>query len=372
MGKPSVRFLDVQPYGDRFLITDPFGLSEALLASKELIILMSLMDGTRNDREIRAEFLRRTGIILKEEEYKEALKLLDENYLLLNDRFLAKLESLRREALSREVKEPFHAGDAYPEDSEKLKGFIDSSLKGEEKESVLGIIVPHMDMRVAIDTYGAVYGRLDVNPETVVILGVSHYIHETPFSACPLDLKTPLGVLRNDREVIDRLRSMFSYDIFHDILSYTKEHSIEFQSVFIKRLFPEAKVVPLIVSYGEEEFLKEIAQKIAKAIDDRETLIISSVDMSHVGKKFGDPSSYDPSPRDKEYISLLKDMKNEEAFRLLSSDNNRTRIDGQFTNFVFLELMRLMGASGGKEIDYRVYHEEPTDSKVSYAGMTFS
>ncbi|MDQ7083011.1 MAG: AmmeMemoRadiSam system protein B [Aquificota bacterium] len=177
-----------------------------------------------------------------------------------------------------------------------------------------------MDMRVAVDTYGAVYGRLDVNPETVVILGVSHYLHETPFSACPLDLKTPLGVLKSDREVIERLRSMFSYDIFRDILSYTKEHSIEFQSVFVKRLFPEAKVVPLIVSYGEEDLLKDIAQKIAKAVEDRDVLIISSVDMSHVGKKFGDPASYDPSPRDREYISLLKDMKNEEAFRLLKSD----------------------------------------------------
>ncbi|MDQ7083010.1 MAG: hypothetical protein Q9N34_08785 [Aquificota bacterium] len=130
MGKPSVRFLDVQPYGDRFLITDPFGLSEALLASRELVILMSLMDGTKEDREIRAEFLKRTGIILKEEEYEEVLKLLDNNYLLLNDRFLTKLESLRREALSRKVKEPFHAGDAYPEDKKELQEFIDSSFKG--------------------------------------------------------------------------------------------------------------------------------------------------------------------------------------------------------------------------------------------------
>ena len=372
MERPRVRYLDAQPYGDKFLITDPFGVSEPVVVTPELLLIMSLMDGTRSEEDIRREFTERTGLLLPEETLREIIENLDRNYLLLNRRFHAKLRSFREDMLKKGVREPFHAGDAYPKEPEELKKFIESSLKREESESPIGILVPHMDMRVAIDTYGKVYGRLRLEPETVVILGVSHYMHETPFSACPLDLDTPIGTLQVDREVLERLRSKFNYDIFQDILSYKKEHSIEFQAVFVKHLFPNAKVVPLIVSYGDESSLKETAERIASSLGNREALIISSVDMSHVGKKFGDPASYDPSDRDKEYMKHLSELDSLSAFKLLKSDNNRTRIDGQFTNFVFTELLKLLGAKEGKEIDYRIYDEKLTDSKVSYAGMSFS
>ena len=372
MERPRVRFLDVQPYGDQFLLRDPYRLSPPLVVSPQLLLLMSLMDGSRNESEIKAEFFKRTGNILSTEDYREVLRLLDENLLLLNERFERALKELRENMLASKVLKPYHAGEAYPSDPEELKRFIDSSLEASDKDSPVGILVPHMDMRVAIKTYGKVYGRVGWKPDTVVVLGVSHYIHETPFSVCPLDIETPLGVLETDKEVVEKLRESFEHDIFQDILSYRMEHSIEFQAVFVKRLFPKAKVVPALVSYGNEDSLKEIAQRISHAIKGRDALIISSVDMSHVGKKFGDPFSYDPSFRDKEYIKLLEKLESSSAFKLLESDNNKTRIDGQFTNYVFTEVLKELGVKEGKEIDYDVYNEEPTDSKVSYAGMTFS
>lgn len=367
-----VRHLDLSPHGDKYLLIDPLGISEPVLVAPELLFLISLMDGTRSEEEIRKEFERRTGLSLPEEVFREAVESLNRNYMLLNETFYSKLRSLKESMLKKGIREPFHAGEAYPKEPGALTKLLESSLSSEDKESPIGILVPHMDIRVAIDTYGKVYGRLNIKPETVVILGVSHYPHETPFSACPLDLQTPLGKLEVDREVIESLREKFDYDIFHDILSYQREHSIEFQSLFVKLLFPETKVVPLIVSYGDEGLLKGIADKIASSLGYKEALIISSVDMSHVGKKFGDPSSYDPSSRDREYIGYLSELDSIGAFNLLKRDNNTTRIDGQFTNFVFTELMKTLGAKEGKEIDYQLYYEEPTDSIVSYAGMSFS
>ncbi len=372
MERPRVRYLEVQPYGDKFLITDPFGVSQPLLITPELLLIMSLLDGSRDPSEVKAEFFKRTGTLLTQEDYEKVVKMLDENYLLLNSRFRSKLESIKKSMLKEGVKKPFHAGEAYPDDPKKLREFLNSSLERTRKENPIGILVPHMDMRVALSTYGKVYSRVGENPETVLILGVSHYFHQTPFSVCPLDLETPLGTLSVDREAIEKLNSMFDYDLFEDILSYQKEHSIEFQAVFVKHLFPEAKVIPAIVSFGNENSLKEIADKLAKAVDRKKLLVISSVDMSHVGRKFGDSTSYDPSPRDKEYMKLLENLDSEGSFRLLQSDNNRTRIDGQFTNFVFVELLKRLGSSKGKIIDYQIYHEDLTDSKVSYAGMTFS
>jgi AmmeMemoRadiSam system protein B len=373
MERPRVRYLEVHPLGDKFLITDPLGVSQSMVVSRELLLLMSLMDGSRTREDIKLEFLRITGEIITEEDLSKVIETLEEGLYLLNDRFRRRLEELKEEVLRSGVRKPAHAGGAYPEEEGTLRRFILESLKGSADVRAKGIMVPHMDLRVARETYGAVYGMLDRGyVRRAVILGVSHYFHETPVSACPLDFETPLGRVEVDREVLERLRSSFDHDIYADILSHLREHSVEFQTLYVKALFPEAKIVPIIVSYGSPESLRTVAQRILEAVGETEGLVvISSVDMSHVGKKFGDSMSYDPSPRDREYLELLCGMRNEEAFRLLEKDGNRTRIDGQFTNFVFLEMMRMMGARGGEIVDYKVYEEKPTDSKVSYAGVLF-
>ncbi|NPB07777.1 MAG: AmmeMemoRadiSam system protein B [Aquificae bacterium] len=373
--KPKVRFLEVQPYGSQFLLSDPVGISPTLLVSRELLLVLSLMNGERDLKEVQTEFYRITGKLIGSEELRELVRSLDENYMLLNDRFLRRLSQEREKLLSSGVREPSHAGVAYPAEPEKLTAFIEGILvKNPHPEGVTGIIVPHMDLRVAGKVYGKVYGSLaGKSYDLVLILGVSHYYHETPFSVLPLDLKTPIGVIKTPKEELNRLRESFGYDLFQDVLAYTREHSIDFQTIFVKYLFPETPAVACIVSYGDEDFLKSVARKLYELVRNyRNPLIISSVDFSHVGRKFGDPASYDPSARDRAYIETLLRLEPEKGFKLLKSDENRTRIDGMYTNFVFLELLKLLGVKEGKLLDYEVYHEEPTDSKVSYAGILFT
>ena len=373
--KPKVRFLDIQPYGDKFLLRDPVGISPTFIVSPELVFILSFLDGSKDLRDLQVEIFRKTGQIVNTKDLEEIIKFLDENFLLYNERFLKKLEEERRNLLEKGVREPSHAGEAYPNSPEELKSFIEKQLSYNlPKTEAKGIIVPHMDLRVAGKVYGKVYSLIRENKyDVVLLLGVSHYFHEKPFSVLPLDLKTPLGILSVDRERIKTLSALFDYNIFHDILAYKQEHSIEFQAIFLKYLFPDIRVIPAIVSYGDIETLKDIANKLTEILKDaKNPLVISSVDFSHVGRKFGDPSSYDPSFRDREYIKLLSELKNEEAFELLEGDKNKTRIDGQFTNFVFLEVIKKLGAEKGELVDYEIYEEKPTDSKVSYAGLVFS
>jgi len=371
MKAPRARYLNVQPCGGGFLLSDPYGISAQVVVAPQMLLLLSLMDGKRSEEDIRAEFLRRTGTLLTKEEFREILSFLDREGYLLSEEFFRRLEEKKKRVLDAGIREPFYAGSAYPTEAQDLRLFIEKNLRTEEKEEPLGILVPHMDLRVAAPTYGKVYGRVARKPETIVVMGVAHYIHETHLSVCPLSFKTPLGTLEVDREIVERLRSLFDHDIFHDILSYEREHSVEFQMIFLRHLFPEAKIVPLIVSSGEEDLLRKTAEKITRAIEDRDVMLVASVDLSHVGRKFGDERSYDPSFRDRAYLDLLSALDSEASFRLLASDQNRTRIDGQFTNFVFLEILKNLGARRGKEIDYSSHYEEATDSVVTYAGMTF-
>jgi len=74
--KPRVRFLNIQPYGGNFIISDPFGVSEDILVTPQMVLLLSLLDGSRSEADIKAEFLRRTGTILRDEELKEILSFL--------------------------------------------------------------------------------------------------------------------------------------------------------------------------------------------------------------------------------------------------------------------------------------------------------
>lgn len=370
--KPKLRYIDVIALDGGFLIRDPLGISENLLVSKEALLIMSLMDGSRDMLDIKADYFRLTGQIISDEDLMDFLKGLDDALFLENERFADALQYKRREMLTKGIRDMSHVGEVYPADAQACERF----LKGpeiQEKLSPLGIMVPHMDIRIAKSTYWEAYGRIKGDKDLVVILGVSHYWHEMPFSVLPLDMKTPFGILKTNRALIEKLQSFYTFDITHDILSYRYEHSIEFASVYAKMIFPEAKALALIVSYGDEKSLKTLGENLLRVVEPfiHKTLFISSVDMSHVGKKFGDSLCYDPSFKDREYLKYLEDLEYEQAFELLEKDKNRTRIDGQYTNFVFAHILKRCGLTKGRILDYKVYYERLTDSKVSYASMVF-
>ncbi len=369
--KPRIRPVEIQPVGDGYLIRDPLGLSQGLIVSQPALLLMSLMDGRRDLLDIKADFLRLTGYLLKEEELRDFLNMLERAMLLDGEAFERALQETKESLLRSGVRPMSHAGEAYPAEPSECLAF----LRGEEKvkEDLLGLLVPHMDLRVAKDTYWEGYGRLGEDKELVVILGVSHYWHEMPFSALPLDMETPFGILKTRKDLVEKLQKFYNFDITHDLLAYRQEHSIEFASLYVKMLFPQAQALALIISYGEPDFLKELAENLLRTIEKElyRSLIISSVDLSHVGRKFGDHESYDPSFRDREYLKLLEELRVEDAFELLKATDNSTRIDGQYTNTVFAHMLRSAGLKGGRIFDYQIYHEDFTDSKVSYASMGF-
>lgn len=369
--RPKVRPLEVIPQDGAFWLKDPLGISQGLLVSYHALLLLSLMDGSKELLDIRAEFFKRTGILLSEGEVLEFIAILDKALLLENQNFQNVFNSLRQELIQTGIRPMSHVGEVYPSEAEECRSFLSGDKK--EERGLTGIMVPHMDLRVAKETYWEAYGRLKDDKRLVIILGVSHYWHEMPFSVLPLDMETPFGLLETRKDLIEKLQSFYTFDITHDLFSYKQEHSIEFASVYSKMLFPDAKALALIVSYGEKEFLKGLAENLLRVIDKdlSHTLIISSIDLSHVGRKFGDKQSYDPSFRDREYLELLKNLRSDEAFELLQSTKNPTRIDGQYTNLVFAHMLKKIGLDKGELFDYKIYYEEPTDSIVSYASMGF-
>ena len=118
------------------------------------------------------------------------------------------------------------------------------------------------------------------------------------------DFDTPLGVLPTDREFIEHFRKGLPFELTRDETAHRREHSIEFQAVFLRHIFPDRdiRIVPIFpgsfweyVELGNggaaaDEKLTLLYQKLgetARALG-RKVCYIAGADLCHVGRKFGD------------------------------------------------------------------------------------
>ena len=127
---------------------------------------------------------------------------------------------------------------------------------------------------------------------------------ENPFCLTRKDFITPLGKLNVDRELVDAIQSRCPDDLFKDESVHRSEHSIEFQCVFLRYLFPEPdplKIVPVLSGSFHEAIEKGVSpmelKPVRRFIDatkeavsslGREVCCVASADLAHMGLQFGD------------------------------------------------------------------------------------
>lgn len=173
------------------------------------------------------------------------------------------------------------------------------------------------------------------NVETVIILAPNHFnagFGEALVSAAYWD--TPFGDLEPDNVLIQDL--LYEKLVEIDEKPFESEHSISTIVPFIKKTFPDAKVVPVIMKEGKGfENCKRIADLLDRNSNGR-FLVIASVDFSHGlssdlaieedGKSISAIKSFDfDAVRDADIDSppavytLLKFLDSQNARRLLFS-----------------------------------------------------
>ncbi|MEN3045877.1 MAG: AmmeMemoRadiSam system protein B [Candidatus Hydrothermales bacterium] len=335
--RPKLRYFDIIPQSRGFILVDPFSISKEMFLSKNSFLLLSLIDGKSTISDIKSKFLKMTGIILSDMEIINFINALDQNFLLYNERFLTKVKEEKEKIKNESFKEI-----KYLNNLEELRKSIEKKYF-EVTKKIKGVIVPHIDLRVAISTYQKFFSILQsVKESKIFVLGVSHFWYEVPFSVFPKNFKVGEKIVETDFELIEKISKLFDYDITSDYFAYKREHSVEFPVLFISFLNENKKVVVSLVSESDIKKLREISQKIIEVLKDlkEDIFLISSIDLSHVGRKFGDDKSYDPEEVDKAYIELLLNLENERAFEFLEKNENKTRIDGKNTNFLFLEILK--------------------------------
>ena len=104
-------------------------------------------------------------------------------------------------------------------------------------EGTCAVAAPHIDLRVSEKTYSLAYGALrGPAPPAVLILGTGHS-QEQPFCLTGKTFATPLGEVSCDEAAVERLRDAGGTALSADDFHHRSEHSIEFQLIFLQRLF---------------------------------------------------------------------------------------------------------------------------------------
>jgi len=333
--KPRLRLVEAIPttvQGHRAVaLRDPEGYTDrtAVLAEKTVEIIR-LFDGTRTLLDIQAEYTRRHGDILFTEDLERLVGQLDEAGFLDNERFRAIREEAEREWRDSDLRRAIHLGGAEGgrEEWERwTDGLLGSAGEPEQaapEGGIRAVIAPHIDLRLGGGVYGAAWNAAAAKgeaPALAVILGTCHRSLPSLAAATLKDFETPLGVVPTDRDFIHALNDSAGGWLLADEPAHRTEHTVEFQCLFVKRLFGEAetRIAPILCSYepdhlggeGPEETrgrIERLGGALREAIDAAEgnVLVVASADLSHVGPRYG----HDRAPTEAELADLeLRDRK---------------------------------------------------------------
>jgi AmmeMemoRadiSam system protein B len=371
------------------VVKDSLGISDpGLVLRAEVARFFPFFDGATPARDL--------GAHLSGGEVAAFVEELDRIGLLQTERYRRARDEIVGDFTRRTRREAALADSAYPSDREELAAEIDGLLNppeetaagGAQKTTPCAVAAPHIDLRVSGSSYGHAYGSLrGLSPTAIAVLGTGHAL-EDPYCLTDKSFVTPLGEVPAEKETVRRLKAAGGEAVAREDFAHRGEHSIEFQLLFLQRLFPmeEVPIIPILCGSLEPFLLRGMKPRedpgVARFIDalghwlsdaPGGRLLVAGVDLSHVGLKFGDEApakSLEEQFRasDERLLAALDCGDADAFYETVAQDHNRFKVCG------FSALWTLLAALPGvrgKVLDYRVWHEEPTQSAVSFAAVAF-
>ena len=116
--------------------------------------------------------------------------------------------------------------------------------------------------------------------DVAVLVGPSHFVAFEGVALWPDGaFDSPLGAARIDQA---GARAIAESPVVHDMPSaHRREHSLEMQLPFLRRVHPELPIVPMLIGFQRRETIEALADAIVRAFTGRRTLLIASTDLSH-------------------------------------------------------------------------------------------
>jgi AmmeMemoRadiSam system protein B len=399
---PKLRPIEALPAQEGMVcLRDPEGFSDKLIfLPRDLFFIVILFDGQHSILDIQEAYTRRFGDLLFSEKVREIIDKLDSALFLDSSRFQSIKKRAVEEFREAATRPATHAGVAYEAEAEGLKKQLGELFEAPEGPgppktdaptgSLRGLIAPHIDIRRGGVCFAHSYAELarESKATTFVILGIAHVPTARRFVLTAKDFDTPLGTVPCDRDFVETIGSICAIDFFEDEWTHRGEHSVEFQAVFLRYLYPEKKIriVPVLCSSRDGDYLSgshgkdpefvEFTSALCKAASERgsELCYIASVDLAHLGRRFGQDLKVDSSllawakGKDMEMIRHITDRDAEEFFQYIVSESDSRNVCGVPALYTMLKVME---ANSAKLLFYDQAFEEQTDSAVTFMSAGF-
>jgi MEMO1 family protein len=182
------------------------------------------------------------------------------------------------------VRPPAVAGTWYPGSAGALTREVDAYLAAADEGpggDIRAVIAPHAGLMFSgpVGAYAykaAAHGTYEV----AVLVGPSHFVAFDGVALYPDGaFDGPLGPTPIDEAGADAVAA--SAIVRKLPAAHGREHSLEMQLPFLKRLLPDMPIVPLLMGYQHPETVRALASALVSAFRSRRALLVASTDLSH-------------------------------------------------------------------------------------------
>jgi len=263
----------------------------------------------------------------------------------------------------------------YPSTAEAVRRQIEefkSSFGADRPSGSLAGIVPHAGWFFSGAMAAEVFGALDPEAETIVVVGGHLGRSDHPVAAPEEAYATPLGPLAADLQLREALGSKHALGEDDQ-----PDNTVEVQLPLVRYLFPASRALALRAPpHPDSGALGEALERAAAELG-RRIVVVGSTDLTHYGPNYGF-TPHGTGPRALRWVREENDaaiirafLALEPAAALEAATLSRAACSAGGA-LAAMGFARARGVAGGRLLRYATSHDlHPDDSFVGYAGIVF-
>jgi len=284
-------------------------------------------------------------------------------------------------------REPVVAGMFYPANPAHARAevarMIDDARQVVPAGDFFAGLVPHAGWAYSGPTAARTFAALATSgtPNALVIFGAVHtWGVGQPALYGQGSWETPLGPLQVDHVLAEAILREAGRNVSQSERAHSEEHSIEVQLPFVKYLWPDATIVPLMVP--PEPRAPAVGEAVARAVKayPGRVFLLGSSDLTHYGPRYGfAPRGVGPTAlawakeNDRRLLDDVLHLRAEEIVPRAAADRSAC---GGGAIAATVAAARALGATKGILLEHTTSYEvqpigRPEDF-VGYAAVVFS
>jgi AmmeMemoRadiSam system protein B len=285
------------------------------------------------------------------------------------------------------VRQPVVAGRFYPGGRaaclRAIEGCLPDGPPAGLPDRIVAGIVPHAGWVFSGPTAAKVFVAIQsqFTPDSVVLLSAMHGWGAVRPAVCADGAwATPLGEAAVDEDLARVLLEEAAGSLIDAPEAHAGEHSAEVQVPFIQHLFPQARILPVMVPTDDRAV--SVGQAIARAVarSGKAVVVVGTTDLTHYGAQYygfapagvGEPALEWVRANDKRVIDLMLQMR---AAEVVAEAEGHRNACGAGAIAASVTAAGALDAQRGVLLEYTTsYHVDPrgpASDFVGYAAVVF-